>query len=80
MQHMLQVGTVSSFKKRTRYLCTRRAKGKPRNTPWGEMTYIEYKHKIEFNKREYDLIDKYCKSKPIHWTARYGIYQVWILF
>lgn len=40
-----------------------------RETPWGEMTYLEYKHKIEFQKKEYDYIDKYCKEKPIAWTA-----------
>ena len=32
------------------------------------MTYLEYKHKIEFGKDEYDEIDKYCKDK-IKWTA-----------
>ena len=40
-----------------------------RNTPWGEMTYLEYKKKIEFGKAEYDYIDAYCKEKPIAWTA-----------
>jgi len=40
-----------------------------RRTPWGEMSYLEYKHKIEFQKKEYDIIDKYCKEKPIDWTA-----------
>ncbi len=40
-----------------------------RSTPWGEMTYLDYKKKIEFGKNEYDYIDKYCKEKPIHWTA-----------
>jgi N-acetylneuraminate synthase len=25
---------------------------KPKSTPWGEMTYIEYKHKIEFNEEQ----------------------------
>lgn len=40
-----------------------------RNTPWGKITYLEYKRKIEFGKSEYDYIDKYCKDKPIAWTA-----------
>lgn len=40
-----------------------------RDTPWGKMTYLEYKKKIEFGKKEYDYIDKYCKEKPIAWTA-----------
>lgn len=40
-----------------------------RETPWGRMSYLEYKKKIEFGKEEYDYIDKYCKEKPIAWTA-----------
>ena len=40
-----------------------------RDTPWGQITYLEYKKKIEFRKSEYDYIDKYCKEKPIAWTA-----------
>lgn len=40
-----------------------------RETPWGRITYLEYKKKIEFGKEEYDYIDKYCKDKPIAWTA-----------
>lgn len=40
-----------------------------RDTPWGKMTYLEYKKKIEFGKEEYDYIDEYCKEKPIDWTA-----------
>ncbi|KKQ83008.1 MAG: N-acylneuraminate-9-phosphate synthase [Candidatus Woesebacteria bacterium GW2011_GWA1_38_8] len=40
-----------------------------RDTPWGKMTYLDYKKRIEFGKVEYDYIDKYCKEKPIDWTA-----------
>ena len=40
-----------------------------RITPWGEMTYFDYKKKIEFSKKEYDEIDNYCKSLGIDWTA-----------
>ncbi|HBY68248.1 MAG TPA: N-acetylneuraminate synthase, partial [Flavobacteriaceae bacterium] len=29
----------------------------------------DYKHKIEFQEAEYDYINKYCKEKPIDWTA-----------
>tara|TARA_X000001036_G_scaffold279744_3_gene259830 strand:- start:683 stop:1534 length:852 start_codon:yes stop_codon:yes gene_type:complete len=44
-------------------------KSKIRNTPWGDMTYLEYKWKIEFGKKEFDLINKYCKLKKITWFA-----------
>lgn len=40
-----------------------------RDTPWGRITYLEYKKKIEFGKTEYDYIDKYCREKPLAWTA-----------
>lgn len=40
-----------------------------RDTPWGRMTYLDYKKKIEFGKSEYDYIDRYCKDKPIAWSA-----------
>jgi len=40
-----------------------------RDTPWGKMTYLHYKHKIEFGKLDYDYIENYCKEKPIDWSA-----------
>lgn len=40
-----------------------------KDTPWGKMTYLEYKKRMEFGAKEYDYIDQYCKSKPIEWTA-----------
>ena len=43
-------------------------KGIERDTPWGRMTYLDYKYKVEFEKDEYDFIDKYCKQKPLDWS------------
>lgn len=40
-----------------------------RDTPWGRITYLDYKKHIEFEKPEYDAIDDYCKQKPIAWSA-----------
>jgi N-acetylneuraminate synthase len=40
-----------------------------RDTPWGRITYLEYKKKVEFGRAEYDYIDTYCREKPIAWTA-----------
>ena len=40
-----------------------------RDTPWGKMSYLEYRYKVEFQKQEYDYLDKYSKNKPIDWTA-----------
>jgi len=39
-----------------------------RDTPWGRMKYIDYKYKIEFEKKEYDYINSYCTEKPIDWS------------
>ena len=39
-----------------------------KDTPWGRMTYLAYKHKMEFGAKEYDYIDKYCREKPINWS------------
>ena len=33
-----------------------------RDTPWGRMSYLDYKYRVEFEKKEYDYIDKYCKE------------------
>ena len=35
---------------------------KPRESPWGTTTR-EQKYGLEFNEKEYDAIDKYCKEK-----------------
>ena len=40
-----------------------------RESPWGYISYLEYKKKIEFGKKEYNIIDKYCKMKKIEWFA-----------
>ena len=42
---------------------------KIRQTPWGEMTYLKYKWKIEFNKTDFNEINNYCKKKNIEWFA-----------
>jgi len=40
----------------------------PRESPWGKTTR-EQKYGLEFEKKEYDEIDKYCKEKNIEWFA-----------
>lgn len=58
------------FQKREPEICIPdHQKNNLRDSPWGKMTYLEYKKKLEFSKKEYDYIDKYCKEKPIDWTA-----------
>jgi len=58
------------FQKRNPDLCVPEAeKSKPKSTPWGDMTYLEYKHMMEFGEAEYNEIDKYCKDRGIEWSA-----------
>jgi N-acetylneuraminate synthase len=38
-----------------------------RETPWGYITYMEYREKVEFGKEEYTEIDRYCKEIGIDW-------------
>ncbi|GII77259.1 hypothetical protein Sru01_22410 [Sphaerisporangium rufum] len=40
-----------------------------RQTPWGEMTYLEYKHRVEFGADEYRQIAKYCAERGLDWFA-----------
>lgn len=40
-----------------------------RETPWGLMTYLEYRHRIEFGYKEYQEINRYCKEKEMLWFA-----------
>ena len=58
------------FQKRNPDVCVPdHQKDIPRDTPWGTMSYIDYKHRMEFGQEEYDEIDKYCKEKNIEWSA-----------
>ena len=61
---------VVKFQKRNPDICVpEHQKSVMRDTPWGRMTYLEYKYKVEFNKEEYDEIDSYCKRRDIQWSA-----------
>jgi len=74
-KQLIDIATVSGcdsvkFQKRNPDVCVpEHQKSVMRDTPWGPMTYLEYKYKVEFGKDEYDKIDAYCKEKKIQWTA-----------
>jgi len=60
----------AKFQKRTPSICVpEHQKNIMRSTPWGDMTYLDYRYRVEFEKEQYDYIDKYCREKPLHWTA-----------
>jgi sialic acid synthase SpsE len=58
------------FQKRTPEVCTPRDQWElERDTPWGRMTYLEYRHRVEFGAEEYRQIDEYCREVGIDWFA-----------
>lgn len=58
------------FQKRNIDLCIpENEKNKIRETPWGSMTYYEYKKRLEFNRNQYNEIDNYCNNLGVKWFA-----------
>lgn len=58
------------FQKRTPEICTPRDQWDiERDTPWGRMTYIDYRHRVEFGEDEYRAIDDHCAKRGIDWFA-----------
>jgi N-acetylneuraminate synthase len=58
------------FQKRTPEICVPKDQWYiERDTPWGRMTYIDYRYKVEFGKDEYAEIDRFCKEHNISWFA-----------
>ena len=56
------------FQKRTPELCVPpEQRGQMRETPWGYITYMDYRLKTEFGEKEYAEIDRYCKQVGIDW-------------
>ena len=58
------------FQKRTPLLCVPpEERSKMRETPWGYITYLEYREHVEFGEAEYTRIDQLCKDLNIDWFA-----------
>ena len=58
------------FQKRTPELCVpEHQKNQMRDTPWGYISYLDYRYKVEFDHDAYEEIDSYCKSLGIAWLA-----------
>ncbi|GAA0405042.1 N-acetylneuraminate synthase family protein [Streptomyces luteireticuli] len=58
------------FQKRTPEICTPRDQWDiERDTPWGRMSYIDYRHRVEFGEDEYRRIDEHCRERGIAWFA-----------
>jgi N-acetylneuraminate synthase len=58
------------FQKRTPELCVPLEQWNVmRDTPWGRMSYIDYKRKIEFGQSEFEHIHRVCQRLGIAWFA-----------
>jgi N-acetylneuraminate synthase len=58
------------FQKRTPELCVpTEQRDVKRETPWGVMTYLEYRYRVEFGLDQFREIDRYCRDKGILWFA-----------
>ena len=56
------------FQKRTPELCVpKEQRDIMRETPWGYITYMEYRERVEFGEVDYREIDRYCKEIGIDW-------------
>jgi N-acetylneuraminate synthase len=58
------------FQKRTPEVATPPDQQKQmRETPWGYITYLEYRHKVEFTAEQYHEIDMFCRQRNIPWMV-----------
>ena len=74
-KQMVDVGArygVDAIKlqKRTPELCVPpEQQTQMRETPWGYISYLDYRKKVEFGEKEYSEIDRYCRELDITWFA-----------
>lgn len=58
------------FQKRTPEVCTPPEQQKQmRETPWGYISYLDYRYKVEFGKEAYAEIDHHCRDLGIDWMV-----------
>ena len=58
------------FQKRTPEIATPpEQRDQMRETPWGYITYLEYRRRIEFGEAEYQEIDRHCRAQGVDWMV-----------
>ena len=58
------------FQKRTPSICVPEAQRKiMRETPWGYISYMDYREHVEFDLEAYREIDRHCRKHEIRWFA-----------
>lgn len=72
---LIQVAKIAGvdavkFQKRTPEYCVPLAQRQVmRETPWGYITYMEYREKVEFGVDQYKEIDEFCRANNMFWFA-----------
>lgn len=71
IRHAAECGVDAvKFQKRTPALAVPKSEwDKPKSTPWGDMTYLEYKERLEFWSSDYRRIDSEALLLGIEWFA-----------
>src|SRR5664279_3272295 len=58
------------FQKRTPEICVPKDQQDVEgDTPWGRMTYLAYRNRVEFGMDEYTAISRHCAARGIAWFA-----------
>jgi N-acetylneuraminate synthase len=58
------------FQKRTPELCVPpEQQGQLRQTPWGTMTYLDYRRRVEFDADDYRSLVEQCQRRSIDWLV-----------
>ena len=58
------------FQKRTPSVSTpEHMRSVPRETPWGRMTYLDYRYRVEFDREQYVEIGDYATVRGLDWFA-----------
>ena len=58
------------FQKRTPLISTpEHMRSVPRETPWGSMTYLDYRYRVEFDRDQYVEIGDYANLRGLDWFA-----------
>jgi N-acetylneuraminate synthase len=74
-RHLIEIAASAGcqavkFQKRTPELCVPAAqRGIMRETPWGYISYMAYREKVEFGAEQYQEIDRFCRQMGILWFA-----------
>jgi N-acetylneuraminate synthase len=58
------------FQKRTPELCVPKEQWHlERDTPWGRISYIDYRRRMEFGDAQFGAIDRHCRERGVLWFA-----------